>query len=573
MTRHQRSSLAGYGSAIGSVALASLMCLVLDPILHLHLHYLWMILALLFTGYFFGARPCLLAFSLSLLVVAYYFLPPRFCFAIEEPINEIGLLLYSVVGLAVVVLSSAAVRGVKRIAEADTLLLNEMPAKMAAIEKQLERHLAEGRRMERLLAIQYKVTAILAKAANLREAVPSVLQTIGESLDWQVGLFWSVDRQAQVLRCVEAWQGLGAEAAPFVQFSRCNTYVKGVGLAGRVWLSEHLVCVPDMSKDALLPRAALAARAGLRGTIAFPVNNGFEFLGVMEFFGSAVTHPEDDVVQMMTALGGQICQFIERRNAEKSLREQEHERRTAHAIQQGLLPKQAPSLAGFRIGGKSLPAQDVGGDCFDFIPLDGDGLAIVLADASGHGIGPALIVAETRAYLHALTMTCPDMGQILTLTNARLANEVLEGRFVTLFLGRFDAASRSLVYGSAGHCPGYHLDGGGEIKTVLAPRGMPLGIDRGNSYSASAPISLRPNDLLLLYSDGIPEAHSPNGTLFGVERMLDLVRLHRRDTPENILDALFQALVAFCHGCPPQDDMTAVLLQVEPESRIGNDTA
>ena len=100
-----------------------------------------------------------------------------------------------------------------------------------------------------------------------------------------------------------------------------------------------------------------------------------------------------------------------------------------------------PERAGFRFGGESLPAQEVGGDCFDFIDMDRDGdggIGILLADASGHGIGPALLTTETRAYLHALTMTCADVGRVLTLTNKRLSAEVFGGHFVTLFLARLD---------------------------------------------------------------------------------------------------------------------------------------
>lgn len=563
MTTRHRSSLVRYGSAVASVTLAMLVCLLLDPVLHVHLHYLWMILALLFSGYFGGARACLLAFLLSLPLVAYVILPPRFSFVVEDPMNQVGLLLYALVGLATVVFSSATMRGLRRIAESDTLLLQDMPAKLAAIEKQLERQTVEGRKTERLLVIQYKVTAILTKAANLMEAAKPILQAIGEAFDWQIGLFWSVDRSSQVLHYVETWHGLGFATSPVEELCRHQTYGKGIGLVGRVWATERLVCIPNMGKDVSLPRSVAAAALGLRGAIAFPIKNGVEFLGVMEFFSHAVSHPEDDVVQMMAALGGQICQFIERRTAEKRLQEQEQERRTAHAIQQGLLPKRIPAITGFRISGKSVPACDVGGDCFDFISLGDDGVAIVLADASGHGIGPALIVAETHAYLHALTTTCNDMGQILTLTNRHLSNELLDDRFVTLFLGRIDSKSKSLVYSSAGHCPGYILDANGEIKTILPSLGIPLGIDRTKTYPASSSVALQASDLLLLYSDGIPDTQSPSGTPFGVERMLDFVRIHRRENPENLLDTLFQTLTDFSHPCRTQDDMTAVLLRVE----------
>ncbi len=564
MTRTTRSLFVRYGLAVLSVALALALCRLLDPILHVHLHYLWMILALLFTGYSGGARPCSLAFALSLLGLIYYFLPPRYSFAIEDPLDQIGLLLYVLVGSAVILFSSATMRNAKRLAESAMQLTKEMPAKLAMIEKQLIQHVEENQKTLRLMSVPCRVTNILAKASHLREIAKPILRTICESLDWQVGLFWTVDRQAQVLRCVEFWHSPGIEGSPFEQYCRQNAFVRGLGLAGRVWATRQLVCIPDMSLESHLPRSLPAAQSGLRGAVAFPIEDGLEFLGVMEFFSRAEAQPDDCVVQMMATLSGQIGQFIERRAAEKSLREQERERRVAHTIQQALLPKRMPSSASFQISGKSVPAQDVGGDCFDFIGLEGGGLAIVLADASGHGIGPALIVAETHAYLHALTTTCTDVGQILTLTNHRLAGENLDDRFVTLFLARLDLDGKSLVYSNAGHCPGYLLDAEGEIKTVLSSLGMPLGIDANKTYPTSLPVPLVADDFLLLYSDGVIEAQSPSGEPFGVQRMLDLVRRHRYESPEAILDTLFGEISDYSHHCRSQDDRTAVLMRVEP---------
>ena len=111
---------------------------------------------------------------------------------------------------------------------------------------------------------------------------------------------------------------------------------------------------------------------------------------------------------MMASIGSQISQFIERRAAEGRLREQEHDRRIGREIQHGLLPKAMPRLPGFEISGRSLAANDVGGDCFDFIPLSAGGpsrLGVLVADASGHGIGAALLTGQTRAYLRG--WRCP----------------------------------------------------------------------------------------------------------------------------------------------------------------------
>jgi serine phosphatase RsbU (regulator of sigma subunit) len=157
--------------------------------------------------------------------------------------------------------------------------------------------------------------------------------------------------------------------------------------------------------DADLSRSGIAASIGLHGAVGFPVRNGSEFLGVMEFLGRQTNTPDDHVVQMMGCIGGQISQFIERRQAERVLEQQNQDRRTATSIQQALLPSAMPALAGFEIGAKAAFAQDVGGDCFDFVPMTvecQECLAVLVADASGHGMASALLVGEARAYLRAL---------------------------------------------------------------------------------------------------------------------------------------------------------------------------
>src|SRR5262249_39322363 len=254
-----------------------------------------------------------------------------------------------------------------------------------------------------------------------------------------------------------------------------------------------------------------------------------------------------------------------RRQAEGELRRQEADRRIAQQVQQGLLPKAMPTLPGFRISGRSLSANDVGGDCFDFIPFPAEGqkrLGVLLADASGHGIAAALLVAQTRAYLRALAMTYAGVDDLLTLTNRRLTADLVPDHFVSLFLAQLDPRTRSLVYANAGHCPGYVLDCQGEVKTALAGTGGLVGLDQASEYSAGPTIQLEPGELVFLYTDGIVEAMSRDGRLFGLERTLDLVRGQRHRTLDEIVDKLFDAVSAFSEG-NIQDDLTAVILKAE----------
>jgi PAS domain S-box-containing protein len=264
-------------------------------------------------------------------------------------------------------------------------------------------------------------------------------------------------------------------------------------------------------------------------------------------------------------VGGIAIDITDRMRAEGDLRRQEEERRIARHIQQGLLPKAMPTLAGFEMSGRSLSATDVGGDCFDFLPLAGgdqESLGVMVADASGHGVGAALLVAEARAYLRALALTRADVGALLTLANRRLGTDLVTDHFVTLFLMRLDLHNRYLVYASAGHCPGYVLDRHGRTRAVLASTGVPLGTDPAGVFPESPAIPLGRGGLVFLFTDGIMEAASPGGELFGLGRALGVVRAHRHQTPDEILDALFDAVSDFS-GPHLQDDRTAVILKAQ----------
>ena len=154
-----------------------------------------------------------------------------------------------------------------------------------------------------------------------------------------------------------------------------------------------------------------------------------------------------------------------------------HEKlREAREIQQRLFPASPPKRAGFDIFGASFPVDVMGGDYFDYFPVQEETLGIAIGDVCGHGFGPSLLMAATRAYLRALMLTEATVGTILTLANRALAADVSEGRFVTLLLARLDPRTGSFVYANAGHPPGYVLASSGEVKAELESTGCPLGL-------------------------------------------------------------------------------------------------
>ena len=260
-----------------------------------------------------------------------------------------------------------------------------------------------------------------------------------------------------------------------------------------------------------------------------------------------------------------------RKRAENELARTAAEFRVARTIQQRLFPRSAPRVAGldigvatfgFDIGGASYPAEAIGGDYYDFIPLLDGSLGIAIGDVSGHGVGPALLMAEARALLRAFARTQSDVSTILGLVNRVLFPDIESDRFITLLLAKLDPRTRSFTYASAGHPKGYILDAAGTVKEALPSTSIPLGIEENAVFPASSEILLQPGDLVLLLTDGIAEARSPEDTPFGIQRSLDLVRHCRDASAAEIVEQLYRAVRAFSRNLPQFDDITATVIKV-----------
>jgi phosphoserine phosphatase RsbU/P len=251
-----------------------------------------------------------------------------------------------------------------------------------------------------------------------------------------------------------------------------------------------------------------------------------------------------------------------RRQAETALRETEVKLQAAREIQQMLFPVAAPPCPGFDIGGASYPAEATGGDYFDYVLLANGCLGIAIGDASGHGFGPALVIAQTHAYLRAFALTHDNVSEILALLNRALRRQTVEGNFVTLQLASLDPRTRTLVVANAGHPSGYILDPVGQVRACLKSSTFPLGVLDYDVPVESHTGILEPGELALFVTDGILEAMSPNETLFGVERTLDVVRTHRAQPARKIVDAIHIAVQDFAEGTGQADDITAVVIKV-----------
>ena len=189
----------------------------------------------------------------------------------------------------------------------------------------------ERQQVTRRLGAQYATARTLEESDTLEEASSKILQIICETLDWQVGEFWSIDHESDVLRCELSWSQPSAEAAELAEVGKRITFSRGEGLPGRVWASGEPDWIPDVTLDDNFPRARAAAKARLHGAFAFPILLHGETLGIMDFFSHDARREDDTILEMMRTVGSQIGQFIERRRAEDQVRASENELRALFA--------------------------------------------------------------------------------------------------------------------------------------------------------------------------------------------------------------------------------------------------
>ena len=243
-------------------------------------------------------------------------------------------------------------------------------------------------------------------------------------------------------------------------------------------------------------------------------------------------------------------------------KEREVEMRLAREVQQQYY-KATTSVPGFDIAGAASPADETGGDYFDFIKTPDDCLCLVIGDVSGHGISSALLMAELRAYLRSFATTCSDVGKILTQTNRALEVDLDEGRFVTLLLICVDPKKRTITYASAGHEPGYILSSSGDVDFVFEATGPPLGVIPDTEYPSSEAPRLESGQSVLLLTDGVFDSLADDSTDFMADGAIEYVNEHRHEPARQIAEGLCRKCRSNTDNQLPKDDITSVMLKVE----------
>jgi sigma-B regulation protein RsbU (phosphoserine phosphatase) len=266
-------------------------------------------------------------------------------------------------------------------------------------------------------------------------------------------------------------------------------------------------------------------------------------------------------------LYGKTRARLERRNVELQCMVQsgaarleihEQELQRAREIQQSLLPKEIPQLPGIAVATAWQPALAVGGDYFDVLRLDGNRLAICIADVSGKGVAAALLMANVQASLRASVRDLDSPARVCGIVNGMLRESIAGNKFVTFFCGVLDANTRTFCYCNAGH-PYPILVSDGAAHT-LDEGGAVLGVFPSWDYQDSS-VNLKSGDRLLLFTDGITEAEDAQGEEFGVERVAAFGKAHAASSAAQLNEQLLAQVSDFC-AAQFQDDATLVVLAV-----------
>jgi phosphoserine phosphatase RsbU/P len=342
----------------------------------------------------------------------------------------------------------------------------------------------------------------------------------------------------------------------------------GTGLVGLCARDLRPINVPDCYAD---PRfdPSIDRQSGFhtRCSLTLPLlDHDGALVGVMQMLNreGGVFDAADE--RLAQALAAQCAVALQRTRAAHAMLQGEmmrQELEVARTVQTSTLPAHMPVVPGYDCHGLSRPATLTGGDTFD-LALNGAELLVVLGDATGHGIGPALSVTQMHAMLRmALRLGTPLETAFLQLNNL-LAETQAEDRFITAFIGLLDPASHRLRYVNAGQGPVFQLHAADGRWTEHRPTSFPLGAMPLPSAPPGGVLHMAPGDLLVLLSDGIYEYANAEGELFGVSRVQALLAAHRGDSAAAMSMALLDAVEGFAAGAPQEDDITVVLVRREP---------
>ncbi len=406
----------------------------------------------------------------------------------------------------------------------------------------------ENEKLRRIL----DVARHMATSCDLDVLLGTIVEAACEVLDADRATIFLYDRQTDELYSRVA-KGIDSIRFP-----------ADAGIAGQAARTHTCINVTDAYADQRFnPEVDRKTGYRTRNLLTLALENlEGDLIGVLQVLnktGGPFTTEDEDLARV---LGAQAGVALDRARLLEAFAEKQRMQRDldiAREIQQGLFPRENPRIAGYEVAGWNRSADETGGDAYDFITLDDGRLAVFLADATGHGIAAALVIAQCRSLLRAMFSITDDLQTIAAGVNDLLADDLAADRFVTAFVGILDPHRHTVAYISGGQGPLIMVRAGDvENRTANA---LPFAVMPHLHYEPPEQFAFAPGDTLVLLTDGFYEAANPDKEQFGEQRVIERIA-ERADMPlDRLIDSLHADIRAFTRGCPQADDLTAVLIR------------
>ncbi len=339
-------------------------------------------------------------------------------------------------------------------------------------------------------------------------------------------------------------------------------YHFGVQLSGWMVKNQKPLLINDFTNDSRFTNLS-DGEFPINSILSAPLKTKGKLIGVLNVFNKmderGFTLDDQRILSIIATQSAQVVENARLYDEEQSLKKIEEELKFAHDIQARLLPKTNPQIDGFDIAGKSISAKEVGGDYFDFIPIDEKNFVICLGDISGKGMPAALVMANLQATLRGQALFTSSAGECLTRANKLLYRSTDTQMYATLVYGILDSFNDTFHYSNAGHNPPLLINSKNEI-TRLTKGGTVLGFMEDFQFEEDF-VSLKKGDTIIIYSDGITEAWDKNSEEFGEERLLSIFQDSALLKAEVILEKVFESVKSYAQDVPQSDDITIVVIK------------
>lgn len=338
----------------------------------------------------------------------------------------------------------------------------------------------------------------------------------------------------------------------------------GKGIAGQVAHTGATINIADAYADSRFAKE-IDERSGFRTTsvLCMPMrNNAGKVIGVFQILNKRNGPFTAEDEEFLSALSVHAAIAVE--NAKLYLQALEKKRldselAVAREIQQHLLPEKAPGVPGYEIAAINKPCREVGGDYFDFIEKHRECLAFAIGDVSGKGIPAALLMATLHGGLHAQAHSRRALVERVQNLNRLVFESTAAGTFITFFQGELCPSSGEVTYVNCGHNPPLHVDRKGQVNR-LTKGGLILGAIQESVYEQGS-LTLRPGEMLVLFTDGVTEALGRRKQQYEEKRLLRVLERSRRKSAEQVLQAVTDDVERFCAGVPQTDDLTIMVIR------------